>query len=363
VSVVYSLRVIRLLAAAILCCGALMGLADHANAITANIHIANTGGEGVFLRAEPNTSSTRLGWMGEGTSPDYQCFVYGQVINGVPIWFNVTHSGITGYYASYFDDSSYHSDAELTAKYGIPRCGDSPPSPPPAPPPSPAGTPPPGSSSPASPAPATTTPSTNPPVPRLPVGDLCIARFPSGIQRTYHVFGGTETRYDRQSSLFHVCEGFGVPEGFQLTPEMQCALIAAAATFGGPVVSAGTSGGCDLVGIASAYSSGRWLGAAASKACGFFSDVFATGVGLVAAGAASETGPGAVAIGVNTYRALAAGLKVVCGGIFGGGASSLGKKLEADHETHIALNVVRHGECIKLRHVLGAWAWGSRDCA
>jgi hypothetical protein len=98
-----------------------------ASAISAPIHIAGTGGEGVFIRPDPNTSRPAIGWMPEGASPDYHCFVWGQNINGVPIWFNVTYNGVTGYYASYFDDSSYHSNEELTAKYGVPLCGSSPP--------------------------------------------------------------------------------------------------------------------------------------------------------------------------------------------------------------------------------------------
>jgi hypothetical protein len=112
--------------AAVLVC---LVLAGTASAVSAPIQIANTGGEGVLIRAEPNTSSTRLGWMPEGASPDYNCFVWGQDINGVPIWFNVNYSGITGYYASYYDNSSYKSNEELTTEYGVPLCGAATPSP------------------------------------------------------------------------------------------------------------------------------------------------------------------------------------------------------------------------------------------
>jgi hypothetical protein len=116
---------------------ALLCNAAGAAAISASIHIANTGGEGVFIRPEPNTSQPAVGWIPEGASPDYNCFAWGENINGVPIWFNVNYNGKTGYYASYFDDSSYHSNEELTAKYGIPLCGSVPsPSPTPTPPPS-----------------------------------------------------------------------------------------------------------------------------------------------------------------------------------------------------------------------------------
>jgi hypothetical protein len=78
--------------------------------------------------------------MPEGASPDFHCFVWGQNINGVPIWFNVTYNGVTGYYASFYDDSSYHSNEELTAKYGVPLCGSAPPASPASPAP---GSPPP----------------------------------------------------------------------------------------------------------------------------------------------------------------------------------------------------------------------------
>jgi hypothetical protein len=130
--------------AALLCLMVSLVAPSTANAVSAPIHIANTGGEGVFIRPDPNTSGPAIGWMPEGASPDYHCFVWGQNINGVPIWFNVTYNGVTGYYASFYDDSSYHSNEELTAKYGVPLCGAAPPAPqtPPSAVPSPTGTPP-----------------------------------------------------------------------------------------------------------------------------------------------------------------------------------------------------------------------------
>jgi uncharacterized protein YraI len=120
-------------------------------AISAPIHIAGTGGEGVFIRPDPSTANPAVGWMPEGASPDYNCFVWGQNIGGVPIWFNVNYNGKTGYYASYYDDSSYHSNEELTAKYGVPLCGASPPpAPAPVPGPGPAPSAPPPNSPPGS---------------------------------------------------------------------------------------------------------------------------------------------------------------------------------------------------------------------
>jgi len=194
--------------------------------------------------------------------------------------------------------------------------------------------------------------------------DPCILRYPSGVQRTTKISGGAQTLYDRQASLYQVCEGFGAPEhvGFTLTPSMQCALIAAAATYGGPVVNAGVSRGCDAGSIYNAYRSGDWLGAAKSYGCGYFSTIFAGGVGVFAAGAAAETGPGAVAVGVATYRALAASLKLVCGGVFKVAGTALGKKLEANHETHIAIDVIRHGKCITLKRRFGILQWSAVEC-
>jgi hypothetical protein len=132
-------------AVTLLCLLGLLLAPSTASAISAPIHIANTGGEGVFIRPDPNTSRPPIGWMPEGASPDYHCFAWGQNINGVPIWFNVTYNGVTGYYASYYDDSSYHSNEELTAKYGVPLCGSAPSSPAPTPAP-PQATPTPGAS-------------------------------------------------------------------------------------------------------------------------------------------------------------------------------------------------------------------------
>lgn len=117
--------------------GALLAIPAAAHAISAPIHIHGTGTDGVLIRPTPNTSLPAVGWMAEGTSPDYHCFTYGQMIGNVNVWFSVTHRGITGYYASYFDDSSYRSEAELTSKYGIPKCGAAAPAPGPAPGPAP----------------------------------------------------------------------------------------------------------------------------------------------------------------------------------------------------------------------------------
>jgi len=192
--------------------------------------------------------------------------------------------------------------------------------------------------------------------------DPCATAYPKFKSTTRKALGGKRTVYNRAASLDLVCGGFGAPEDLKLTPEMECALVAAAATFGGPPLGVNASRACDALAYADAFRTGNWLGAVAGQACGYFSDVFAGGVGTVAAGATAETGPGAVAIGLFTYRALAAGLKIACGGLLDGGAKALGVKLEADHETHIALDVTRKGRCIQLREVVHQLQWSAVAC-
>lgn len=100
--------------------------ASSASAMPADIRIHGTAPEGyVNIRSAPNTSGAPIGRIPEGASPDYECFTYGESIGGVPVWFLVNY-GARGYYASYYDDSSYRTDAELTGKYGIPKCGAAP---------------------------------------------------------------------------------------------------------------------------------------------------------------------------------------------------------------------------------------------
>jgi hypothetical protein len=193
--------------------------------------------------------------------------------------------------------------------------------------------------------------------------DPCIESHMGGKRYTAKKLGGHETVFDRTESQYQVCAGFGAPEGLDLTPEMKCALIAAGATFvGGPVAARPVNRACDTLAIASALESGDWLGPVAGKACGYFSDVFAGGVAIFAAGATSPSGPGAAAVGFWTYRSLSAGLKVACGGLLDGGAAALGTKLEADHQSRLALDVTHKGKCIAFREQFNHVSWRAVDC-
>jgi cell wall-associated NlpC family hydrolase len=79
-----------------------------------------------YVNIRPGTSTSSgnpLAVMPPGTSPDFHCWAVGQNVNGVNVWFNVSYNGVTGYYASYYDNSSYSTDSQITSKYGIPPCG------------------------------------------------------------------------------------------------------------------------------------------------------------------------------------------------------------------------------------------------
>lgn len=80
----------------------------------------------VNLRPGPSTSSgSPLTTMPPGTSPGFLCWTTGQVISSIDVWFKVYWAGVTGYYASALDNSSYTTDGQITSKYGIPSCGGS----------------------------------------------------------------------------------------------------------------------------------------------------------------------------------------------------------------------------------------------
>lgn len=203
--------------------------------------------------------------------------------------------------------------------------------------------------------------STSPPPPGS--RDICLSAYRNGgTQRTHSIFGGSETIYDRTASVYQVCGGFGAPDSMQYSPAMQCALIAAVATYGGPVVNKGVAWGCTAGSVIEDFRQGDWLGAAAGFACGFFAEVFAEGVGIFVAGAASPIGPAAAVIGYETYRALSASLKIACSGLLDGGAAALGYNIESRHQARIAVDVERRGKCIRQRRVFGLVSWSAVNC-
>lgn len=187
--------------------------------------------------------------------------------------------------------------------------------------------------------------------------DPCLERYPSGSSSTVETWYGSVTTYDQEASLFQVCEGFGTQESI-MTAAQKCAVIAAGATFlSGPVGSIAVV--CTTIDVLHAFETGDWIGLGKSVVCGKFAPIFAGAVAIIVAGAAVETGPGAAAIGLATYRALAGGLTLVCGGLLNG---AIGAQWEADHEAHVAADVTRLGQCIELRNIFGVYSWSAVTC-
>ncbi len=195
--------------------------------------------------------------------------------------------------------------------------------------------------------------------------DPCLPAFPGGKQQTKKVFGGTQTNYDRAASLFDVCAGFGAPEDLQLTLSQKCAMITATAIavggHAGPLAGLDTlCGGADTL---NELASGNWAGAAGSRACEYFGVVLGTGLGIAAAGAAAETGPGAVLIGTVTYRAVASGAALICGGVTIQSLQALGSKIESDHERDIARDIASRGKCLRSTTRFRLISWSAADCS
>src|SRR5258708_36353119 len=97
-------RIISLALAAIASAGAVMAIETvQASAMGAPIQIT----QNVNVRSGPGTSFPRVGGIYAGQSPDFVCWTTGENIGGVYVWFDVNANGASGYYASYYDNSSY----------------------------------------------------------------------------------------------------------------------------------------------------------------------------------------------------------------------------------------------------------------
>ncbi len=65
---------------------------------------------------------------------------------------------------------------------------------------------------------------------------------------------------------------------------------------------------------------------------------------------------------VQTYGGLAASFKVVCGGLFGGGAHDVGEWLGSDHQSNVAGDIVRHRQCLREQVRFGITTWSPAAC-
>jgi hypothetical protein len=150
----------------------------------------------------------------------------------------------------------------------------------------------------------------------------------------------------------------------EVSATTKCAVIAAAARFGGKASLANLSENiCDGLELYEMINTRDVAKGALGLTCVYLGEVFATGVGTAAAGASSASGPGAVAVGIKTWRALSAFTKVSCALVFSGAAKEFGQLLEAKHQLHIARDIVNAGRCLRMRRVFGLLSWSAAECA
>ena len=193
--------------------------------------------------------------------------------------------------------------------------------------------------------------------------DPCVAAWGLGAETTHSSFLGSTTDFSRTASLYQVCEGFPFSNGQGYSTTMKCVAVAALIALGGNLeANERMDDLCEASDVVNALQSNNWLGVAGGYGCLQYSDIFAEGLGILAAGALSESGPVAVTLGVYAYRAINATLKVVCGAIFDGGAQTWGYNNETSHEQQVAFQVSNDGKCLQEDTVLGATFWWAVSC-
>ncbi len=350
--------------------GAVVPACPSAQFGTGQYPLAWTGGGGYAPRSGPHTGDSVVG----GTLPDglvvgVACEVYGDSVTDsagftLAIWDRL-NSG--GYIPNAYLDTQVNGRTP-----GLPSCADNPPPiiVPPVVPTNPA----PGkTSSPSIPKPpVTTAPATSPTSKKQQTtADPCVAAFGAISSSTRSVFGGTERKYDRNSSLSAVCEGFGAPDPQHYDrPDVKCAILGTMAAVTDKVkvgkVAIGKAAEvvatiCTAVDIQQSLKHHEWLDAWGESGCAVVS-AWAGAAGGTAVGALlAETGPAAVLIGTAAAGALAEGLDVACGWALQN-ALKIGQNLEGKHEFHVAEDVAIRGKCLRLRSILGMTSWDAIDC-
>ena len=82
--------------------------------------------ENAPMFSSPSASSSEVGTIPNGDSPDYVCWTTGPAVGNVNVYFYVLWQGVAGYYPSYYDSSVYATDSRISIDYGIPACGSVP---------------------------------------------------------------------------------------------------------------------------------------------------------------------------------------------------------------------------------------------
>lgn len=192
--------------------------------------------------------------------------------------------------------------------------------------------------------------------------DRCGDAYGPVRQTVKKVLLGTQTTWDRASSWYFVCNGFGQETGFKSTAGWSCAFIAAGAVLiGGETADASVQAMDTLCNAASTLQElqgGNWGGVVKEKACEAFGSVFSEAAGVAIAGATLNP-----AFGIVSYRAFSAGFKLICYGTFGGGFADWGHNLETHHEVNIARDITSNGKCLRETVRTSQYtSWSASDC-
>ena len=78
---------------------------------------------GVAMRGTPHNADSKQGSVPKGVSPSYRCWIRGDSVHRLTVWFLTSYSGRTGFIPSYYDNSHYSSASDIPAKYHVPSCG------------------------------------------------------------------------------------------------------------------------------------------------------------------------------------------------------------------------------------------------
>ncbi|GIH02737.1 hypothetical protein Rhe02_08040 [Rhizocola hellebori] len=337
---------------------------------TGRYPVAWTGGGGFAPRSGPHTGDAVVAaTLPDGLVVSVACEVYGD---------SVTDSA--GYTLSIWDklvSGGYIPNAYLDTQVngrtpGVPACADNPP-----PTTTPSVKPSPSAPVPSPKASVTTSPRTSAtPTKQQPTADPCIAAFGAIKSNTRSVFGGTERKYDRSSSLNAVCEGFGAPDSKRYDrPDVKCAILGTMAAVTAEAVAAKAKVGkdmirgaavavsviCTAVDVLQSLKHHQWLDAWGESGCAVISAWAGMAGGAAVGVLLAETGPAAVAIGVLAAGALAEGLGVACGWALHN-ALKIGQNLEGKHEFQVAEDVAIRGKCLRLRTIFGMTSWDAVDC-
>lgn len=326
-----------------------------------NYPVAWTGGGGTVARSGPSSSAPTVGGsLADGFIVSVACETTGDAVTDSSnftsdLWDRLTGGG---YVANVFLDTQVNGPTP-----GLSQCADA----------SGGGgsgsnpAPNPGSAQP-TPTHGGSTPNSTRTTTTRPISDPCIARYGAGaVQSTHSIFGGQETDYDRTASEYQVCEGYGVggSTSAELSVEAKCTVLAVMVTIDsrtGAETKEKTQAVCDALGVAVPLAKADWAGAAKGAVCSFLEAVVPEAAGIVVAGAASETGPGAAAVGVNTFKALRVAIPILCSGLLQAIGSEFGSYLEAHHETQIAQQIADDDKCLRSRTVFGLIVWSAASC-